>query len=82
MRRYVPIAETIGATPFATTLTQKTNGKAFVSYAFDHWSVRPGKRGRAWEVVGVVSGARRSVRSGAEAIISYHYRVPNFQTLL
>jgi len=38
---YVPIAETIGATPFATTLTQKTNGKAFVSYAFDHWSVMP-----------------------------------------
>jgi len=38
---YVPISETIGNTPFATTLTQKTNGKAFVSYAFDHWEVMP-----------------------------------------
>merc|ERR1712098_583571 len=38
---YVPIAETIGNTPFATVLTQKTNGKAFVSYAFDHWEVMP-----------------------------------------
>jgi len=38
---YVPISETIGNTPFATTLTQKTNGKAFVSYAFDHWEIMP-----------------------------------------
>jgi len=38
---YVPISETIGNTPFATVLSQKTNGKAFVSYAFDHWSTMP-----------------------------------------
>merc|ERR1711964_340460 len=41
VQAYVPIAETIGNTPFATVLTQKTNGKAFVSYAFDHWEVMP-----------------------------------------
>jgi len=35
---YVPIAETIGKTPFATVLTQKTNGKASASYSFSHWS--------------------------------------------
>lgn len=34
---YVPIAETIGRTPFATVLTQKTNGKAVANYCFDHW---------------------------------------------
>merc|ERR1719409_112247 len=34
---FVPIAETIGSTPFATVLTQKTNGKASANYAFDHW---------------------------------------------
>jgi len=34
---FVPIAETIGRTPFATVLTQKTNGKASANYAFDHW---------------------------------------------
>jgi len=38
---YVPISETIGNTPFATVLGQKTSGKAFVSYAFDHWSTLP-----------------------------------------
>lgn len=38
---YVPIAETIGSTPFATVLSQKTNGKAFVSYRFDHWETLP-----------------------------------------
>jgi elongation factor 2 len=38
---YVPIAETIGSTPFATVLSQKTNGKAAVSYAFDHWEPLP-----------------------------------------
>jgi elongation factor 2 len=38
---YVPISETIGNTPFATVLGQKTSGKAFVSYAFDHWSTMP-----------------------------------------
>lgn len=38
---HVPISETIGNTPFATVLSQKTNGKAFVSYAFDHWSTMP-----------------------------------------
>lgn len=37
IQAYVPIAETIGSTPFATVLTQKTNGKASVNYAFDHW---------------------------------------------
>jgi len=34
----VPIAETIGRTPFASVLTQKTNGKASASYSFSHWS--------------------------------------------
>merc|ERR1719281_2044050 len=38
---YVPIAETIGNTPFATVLSQKTNGKAAASYAFDHWETMP-----------------------------------------
>lgn len=38
---FMPIAETIGATPFATVLSQKTNGKAFVSYRFDHWENVP-----------------------------------------
>jgi len=38
---FVPIAETIGNTPFATILSQKTNGKAAVSYAFDHWEAMP-----------------------------------------
>merc|ERR1712124_220311 len=37
VQAFVPIAETIGATPFATVLSQKTNGAAFVSYKFDHW---------------------------------------------
>jgi len=37
---YVPIAETIGATPFATVLMQKTNGKASANYAFDHWETQ------------------------------------------
>jgi elongation factor 2 len=37
VQAFVPIAETIGATPFATVLSQKTNGSAFVSYKFDHW---------------------------------------------
>lgn len=38
---YVPVAETIGSTPFATVLSQKTNGKSFASYMFDHWGVVP-----------------------------------------
>jgi elongation factor 2 len=38
---YVPIAETLGATPFATVLSQKTSGKAAASYAFDHWEIMP-----------------------------------------
>jgi len=37
VKAYVPIAETIGKTPFATVLTQKTNGKASANYGFDHW---------------------------------------------
>lgn len=37
IQAYVPIAETIGSTPFATVLTQKTNGQASVTYNFDHW---------------------------------------------
>merc|ERR550537_319470 len=37
VQAFVPIAETIGSTPFATVLSQKTNGSAFVSYKFDHW---------------------------------------------
>lgn len=41
VQAYVPIAETIGSTPFATVLTQKTNGQASVSYAFDHWENMP-----------------------------------------
>jgi len=41
VKAYVPIAETIGKMPFATVLSQKTNGKAFASYAFDHWSTMP-----------------------------------------
>lgn len=36
---FVPIAETIGRTPFATVLTQKTNGKAVANYSFDHWDI-------------------------------------------
>jgi len=39
VQAYIPIAETLGATPFATVLMQKTNGKATVNYAFDHWEV-------------------------------------------
>jgi len=39
---FIPIAETIGATPFATVLSQKTNGSAFVSYKFDHWEPMSG----------------------------------------
>merc|ERR1719440_2420262 len=38
---FVPIAETIGNSPFATVLSQKTNGKAAVSYSFDHWEAMP-----------------------------------------
>jgi elongation factor 2 len=38
---FVPIAETIGSSPFATVLTQKTNGKAVANYAFDHWEQVP-----------------------------------------
>merc|ERR1712232_700714 len=34
---FMPISEAIGKTPFATVLTQKTNGTASVNYAFDHW---------------------------------------------
>jgi elongation factor 2 len=34
---FVPISETIGKTPFATVLTQKTSGKASANYSFDHW---------------------------------------------
>lgn len=41
VQAYVPVVETIGQTPFATVLSQKTNGKAFVSYEFDHWQVLP-----------------------------------------
>jgi elongation factor 2 len=41
VQAYVPIAETIGNMPFATVLSQKTNGKAFVSFAFDHWEIVP-----------------------------------------
>jgi elongation factor 2 len=37
VKAYVPIAETIGKTPFTTVLTQKTNGKASANYSFDHW---------------------------------------------
>lgn len=37
VQAYVPIAETIGSSPFATVLSQKTNGKAAASFAFDHW---------------------------------------------
>jgi len=38
VKAYVPVAETIGKTPFATVLTQKTNGKASANYTFDHWA--------------------------------------------
>jgi len=41
VQAYVPIVETIGETPFATVLTQKTSGKAFASYVFDHWDTMP-----------------------------------------
>jgi len=41
VQAFVPIAETIGATPFATVLTQKTNGQAAVGYIFDHWQTMP-----------------------------------------
>jgi len=37
VQAYIPIAETIGSTPFATVLQQATSGKAAVNYAFDHW---------------------------------------------
>jgi elongation factor 2 len=37
LKAFVPISETLGATPFATVLSQKTNGKALASYVFDHW---------------------------------------------
>lgn len=36
---YVPIAETIGGEAFAKLLSQKTQGKAFVNYQFDHWKI-------------------------------------------
>jgi len=39
---YVPIAETIGKTPFSTVLTQKTNGKAVSNFSFDHWEALNG----------------------------------------
>lgn len=38
---YVPVSETIGQTPFATVLSQKTNGKAIATYEFDHWETMP-----------------------------------------
>merc|ERR1712070_1338365 len=41
VQAYVPVAETIGASPFATVLSQKTNGRAFVNYRFDHWETVP-----------------------------------------
>merc|ERR1719453_1521692 len=41
VQSFIPIAETIGSTPFATVLSQKTNGKATVNYAFDHWEAMP-----------------------------------------
>jgi elongation factor 2 len=41
VQAFVPVAETIGATPFATVLSQKTNGRAFVNYRFDHWETVP-----------------------------------------
>jgi elongation factor 2 len=41
VQAYVPISETIGTSPFATVLSQKTNGKASVSYSFDHWENIP-----------------------------------------
>jgi len=34
---YIPIAETIGGDAFAKVVSQKTQGKAFVNYMFDHW---------------------------------------------
>jgi len=37
VQAFVPIAETIGNTPFATVLSQKTSGKAAANFAFDHW---------------------------------------------
>jgi elongation factor 2 len=36
---YIPIAETIGGDAFAKVVSQKTQGKAFVNYAFDHWKI-------------------------------------------
>jgi len=41
VQAFVPIAETIGDTPFATVLSQKTSGKAAANYAFDHWENIP-----------------------------------------
>jgi elongation factor 2 len=37
VQAFVPAAETIGQKPFATVLSQKTNGQASVNYEFDHW---------------------------------------------
>lgn len=34
---YLPIAETLGNNAFAQVLQTKTSGKAFSTYAFDHW---------------------------------------------
>jgi len=41
VQAFVPISETIGNTPFATVLSQKTSGKAAASYSFDHWENLP-----------------------------------------
>jgi elongation factor 2 len=36
---FLPIAETIGDEPFTKVLQTKTSGKAFSTYAFDHWQL-------------------------------------------
>jgi len=34
---FLPISETLGDEPFSKVLQTKTSGKAFATYAFDHW---------------------------------------------
>lgn len=36
---FLPIAETIGDDPFSKVLQTKTSGKAFATFAFDHWQL-------------------------------------------
>jgi len=38
---HLPVVETIGGDPFSKVLQMKTGGKAFPTYAFDHWKLCP-----------------------------------------